>query len=90
MITKAFFFHSLKGYIRNVHINGLSNFDVDDVKFHVAGFEFALNISLPKVVVSGEYASKGHIGELFNLDSEDKFEYDFDINMWSCIFLRYF
>ncbi|CAD7092450.1 unnamed protein product [Hermetia illucens] len=66
----------LKGYIRNVHISGLSNFDVDDVKFHVAGFEFTLNISLPKVVVSGEYASKGHIGELFNLDSEDKFEFE--------------
>lgn len=65
-------FGKIKGYIRNLKVDGLSTFVVDFLTFAIT-LKFNTSLSVPKLTLSGEYGLNANLGGFIQLNGEDKF-----------------
>lgn len=61
--------------VKNLRVEGLSTFQVPDLKFEVFTLDFYMNITVPQLKVSGWYSLVGDIPDMIELTGSGDFEF---------------
>lgn len=67
------YYFSLKIFVDNVTISGLSTFVVDRARLSLLGPTIAVNLTIPTVIVDGYYNISGILGDTFELHGSGPF-----------------